>query len=314
MTRAPHWSEIGEATSVAGIWFMYGVHRVLGRWPFRACLLPVVLYYWLLHRVARRSSLQYLQRLQASTGALGTAPTWRHSVRHLFFFADTLLDKVLATAGRYPMDKVRFEGRSAMVQQMAGKRGGLILTAHMGCLELCQVLARFNRDFRVNALIHTAHAERYNRIIRKLDPDARVTLIQVTDMSPATALMLAEKVQRGEFIAIAGDRVPVRGGRVAVAEFLGTPAPFPIGPYVLASVLECAVFTMACNHVDDGYVVRFDAFAERITLPRKTRDAELALHAGRFAQWLQVRLHEAPYDWFNFFPFWDQASDDRRSN
>lgn len=314
MTRAPHWAELGETTSVAGIWFLYGMHRVLGRWPFRVCLLPVVAYYWLSNRVARTSSLQYLRRLEAATSALGFAPGWRHTFRHLFRFADTMLDKMLATAGRYPMAKVRFEGRDAMLAQMLGQRGGLILTAHMGCLELCQVLARFNRSVRINALIHTAHAERYNRIIRRLDPEARVTLIQVTDISPATALMLAEKIGRGEFVAIAGDRVPLGGGRVAIADFLGVPAPFPVGPYVLASVLECAVFAMACTHADDGYVVRFEPFAERIVLPRKSRAAELSAQAGRFSAWLQSCLREAPYDWFNFFPFWDQVSDDVRSS
>ena len=312
MTRTPHWAELGETTSVAGIWFLYGLYRVFGRWPFRLCLLPVVVYYWLSNRVAREASLQYLRRLEAATGALGFVPGRRHGFRHLFRFADTMLDKMLATAGRYPVEKVRFEGRDTMLAQMAGQRGGLILTAHIGCLELCQVLARFNRAVRINALIHTAHAERYNRIIRRLDPDARVSLIQVTEMSPATALMLAEKIGRGEFVAIAGDRVPLGGGRVALADFLGAPAPFPIGPYVLASVLECSVYAMACTHADDGYVVRFEPFAERIALQRSTRAADLSAQAGRYAAWLQSRLRDAPYDWFNFFPFWDQVSDDVR--
>lgn len=310
--QARHWSQIGEATSVSGIWFLYGVHRVLGRWPFRVCLAPVVLYYWLRHGLARRASLQYLQRVEASTGALGHVPRPRHTLRHLFGFADTMLDKLLATAGRYPMDKVRFEGRDAMHHQLVGGRGALILTAHIGCLELCQVLARYHRDFRVNALIHTAHAERYNRIIRRLDPESRITLIQVTEISPATAMMLAEKIAAGEFVAIAGDRVPVRGGRVARADFLGHRAPFPVGPYVLASVLECPVYTMCCTHAGDGYTVRFAPFAERIAIPRREREAEFARRAAEFACWLQARLAEAPYDWFNFFPFWDQVSDDVR--
>lgn len=314
MTAARHWSQIGEATSVSGIWFLYGVHRLLGRWPFLVCLAPVVLYYWLAHPLARRSSLQYLQRVQAATGALGHVPSLRHTFRHVFAFAHTMLDKLLATAGRYPMDKVRFLGREAMHAQLADGRGAVILTAHIGCLELCQVLARHHRDFRVCALVHTAHAERYNRIIRRLDPESRITLVQVTEISPATTLMLAQRIAAGEFVAIAGDRVPVGGGRVTHADFLGHETPFPVGPYVLSSVLECPVYTMACTHADDGYVVRFERFAERIVLPRRTRDAVFAAHAARFAAWLQTRVAESPYDWFNFFPFWDQAPRDVRSS
>lgn len=314
MNATKHWSQIGEATSVSGIWFLYGVHRLLGRWPFLVCLAPVVLYYWLMHPLARQASLQYLQRIEAATGALGHVPTRRHTFRHVFAFAQTMLDKLLATAGRYPMDKVRFVGREAMHAQLVDGRGAVILTGHIGCLELCQVLARHHRDFRVCALVHTAHAERYNRIIRRLDPESRITLVQVTEISPATTLMLAEKIAAGEFVAIAGDRVPVQGGRITHADFLGHVAPFPVGPYVLASVLECPVYTMACTHADDGYEVRFESFAQRIVLSRKTRDAQFAHHAGVFAAWLQTRLGQAPYDWFNFFPFWDQAPHDVRSS
>lgn len=314
MTQARHWAQIGEATSVAGIGVLYAVHHVFGRWPFRVCLLPVVVYYWLRHGHARRASLQYLQRLGAATGALRRTPGRMQTFRHLYGFAETLLDKLLATAGRYPMAKVRFSGREAMHAQLADGRGAIILTAHIGCLELCQVLARYHRDFRVSALVHTAHAERYNRIIRRLDPESRITLVQVEDISPATALMLSEKIAAGEFVAIAGDRVPVRGGRVVRADFLGHPAPFPIGPYVLASVLDCPVYTMACTHAGDGYSVRFEPFAERIVLPRRERDAVFAAQAARFARWLRERVIEAPYDWFNFFPFWDQAPDDVRAS
>lgn len=39
---APHWADIGESTSVAGVLFLCWVHRWFGRWPFRLCVWPVV--------------------------------------------------------------------------------------------------------------------------------------------------------------------------------------------------------------------------------------------------------------------------------
>ena len=78
---APHWADIGESTSVAGVVFLCWVHRWFGRWPFRLCVWPVVLCHWLTNGVARRASLQYLQRLQQHTGALGHAPRRRDSLR-----------------------------------------------------------------------------------------------------------------------------------------------------------------------------------------------------------------------------------------
>ena len=132
-------------------------------------------------------------------------------------------------------------------------------------------------------------------------------LLQVTELGPTTAALLAERVAAGEFVAIAGDRVPLQGGRSVSAPFLGRPARFPIGAYALASALGCPVFTMACTHAGDGYRVRFEPFCEQLRLPRGSRDEALAGHAGRFAQWLERQVAQAPYDWFNFFPFWDQV-------
>lgn len=307
--RGPHWAEIGESTSAAGVLFLCGVHRWLGRWPFRICVYPVVLFHWLANATARRASLQYLQRLQAHAQTFAAAPGWRQSLRHFAGFAETLLDKILALGQRYPAGHVRMH-REQMLAAIASGQGGVIVTAHIGCLELCQALADRVPGFRLTALVHTAHAQRFNRLIRRLDPQGKVELLQVAELGPATAVMLAERVARGEYIAIAGDRVPLRGGRSVRVPFLGHPAPFPIGAYVLASALGCPVFTMACTHGERGYDIRFERFADRIVLPRGSRDAALAEQAARFAQWLEAQVHRAPYDWFNFFPFWDQVPHD----
>lgn len=306
---APHWADIGESTSVAGVLFLCWVHRWFGRWPFRACVWPVVICHWLANGLARRSSLQYLQRLQDYSGALGRAPTRRDSVRHFFAFGDTLLDKILGLGGRYPPEHIHLQ-RDLVMQKIARREGGLILTAHIGCLELCQVLAEQVPGFRITVLVHTEHAQRFNSVLQRLDPIASVELVQVTRMGPATAMMLAEKVAAGGFVAIVGDRTPVRGGRSVMADFLGHRAPFPIGAYVLAAALGCPVYTMACLHYRDGYRVTFEQFAERVVLPRGSRDAALAEQAQRFAHWLEQQVIQSPLDWFNFFPFWDQAPHD----
>lgn len=303
----PHWAQMGENTFVAGMWLMVLVHRFLGRWPFLLCLYPIVGYYWLVSPVARRSSLQYLQRMQAAHGIWPTVPGWRQSQRHFRVFAQVILDKLLALSGRYPFERVSVTGREPLKALLEQGGGAVVVTAHMGCIELCRAIAERRSGLRLNILVHTAHAERFNRVLQRLAPDSGVQLLQVTDFNAATAMMLAERVTRGELIAIAGDRVPVRESRVTHALFLGHPAPFPCGPYVLASVLECPLVFMGCVHDGAGYAVEFVPLAERVLLPRARREQALAEYAGLYAHQLERMLRKAPYDWFNFFPFWDQA-------
>lgn len=307
---ARHWSQIRESTCVWGVWSLYWLYRVCGRVLFRAVLYPVVTYYWLTRPLARHASLDYLRRIQAGTGAVGPAdmtPGLRHSLRHLFSFADTLLDKLLAIGGGYRYGTVRREGTEVMLAQIARGQGGIIVTAHMGCLELCRVLANQRAGLRLTVLVHTAHAAQFNRILSRLDPRSGLQLFQVDDISPATALQLAGKVRAGEFVAIAGDRVPARGGRAVTVPFLGAPARFPVGPYVLAALLECPLFAMGCVRAGEGHLLRFTELVREVRLPRARRDAILTGHAAAYAQWLSQLLVESPYDWFNFYDFWGQG-------
>ncbi|GAB3246096.1 hypothetical protein GCM10027296_07620 [Chitinimonas naiadis] len=298
---------MGESTFVFGIWLLFWVHRLFGRWPFRLCLYPVVLVHWLSRPALRSASLQYLSRLELATGALGREPSARDSIRHIALFAETLLDKLLAVSGAFPLERVRSEGREQIYAAASMGQGGVIVTAHVGCLELCRALAEQKRAIKLNVLVHTRHAEQFNRVLKRLNPDNDLNLIEVTEVNPATAVLLSEKVAAGEFVAIAGDRVPVFASQTVHADFLGHPAQFPVGPYVLASLLKCPLYLLGCIHEGDGYTIHFSRLAEQVVLPRGRREAAMADYAARYAETLTVLLKRSPYDWFNFFPFWDQA-------
>lgn len=324
-SSASHWAHIGESTFVAGLLFLYGVHRLLGRWPFRLCLYPVVIYYWATRPLARRASLDYLRRLQAQHRIFARTPGWRHSLRHFIAFADSLLDKLLALSGRYRFEHMRFTGREPLIAMIERGQGGIFITAHIGCLELCRAaISDRHAALRLTVLVHTAHAERFNRVLQRLGNEAanthgsRVQLLQVSEVTPATAVLLAEKVAQGEFIAIAGDRVPVElhnhASKTVRAPFLGAQAAFPIGPYVLAALLRCPLYLMACTRVTvpdprgkpvSSYELRFESIAEQVLLPRANRHGALTELAARYALGLEATVARSPYDWFNFYPFWD---------
>ncbi|WP_077034413.1 acyltransferase [Pelomonas sp. KK5] len=309
MSRSRHWAAMGESTFVGGIWALYWVHRLTGRRLFRLCLAPVVLVHWLARPALRAASLQYLRRLHAAHAVFGSAPGWRHGLRHVALFAETMLDKLLAMADRYPKERVRFHNREPMLAAIAAGRGGILVTAHIGCLELCRAMAEVRAGLKINVLVHTRHAQAFNAMLQRLNPQASVHLIEVSEIGAPTAMLLAGKVEAGEFVAIAGDRVPVHRSKTVSVDFLGHAAPLPVGAYVLAALLKCPLFLLGCVHEAGGYAIHFDLLADRVTLPRADREGALRAHAQQFADALTALLRRSPYDWFNFFPFWDQAHD-----
>ncbi len=268
-------------------------------------LYPVLGWYVLSKPRARRASADYLRRLRALAPAHAPAPGVRGVLAHFAAFAESILDKMLLWGGLFETASVRFHGLDAVEPCLAQGRGALLVCSHFGNLELCRVLSRRRAGLKLTVLVHTKHAQAFNRMLARLNPDSQLNLMQVTEMSPATAMLLAERVANGEFVVIAGDRIPVSAHpRVALADFLGAPAAFPVGPYVLASVLQCPVFLLFSMRRGDHSEVHFELFRESLRLPRQGRDAALAALAADYAARLGHFCLQAPTQWFNFFDFW----------
>lgn len=203
-------------------------------------------------------------------GNPGSAVSLLDVLRHFAAFAEAILDKMLLWGGLYPLERVRFHGIEAMNRHIAEKRGTLLICSHLGNLELCRVLSRQRSDLKLTVLVHTKHAQAFNQMLGKLDPASQLNLLQVTEMTPATAMLLSERIAQGEFVVIAGDRVPVSPNpRVATANFLGQPAAFPIGPYVLASILQCPLYMLFCQNNDGQPEVFFEPLRDSVRLPRR---------------------------------------------
>lgn len=192
----------------------------------------------------------------------------------------------------------------------AVKPGGrLILASHLGDVEACHALARQKTGLVVNALVFTDNARRFRQLMDEIAPEASKHLIPVTDIGPETAILLQEKLDAGEWVAIVGDRTAVkqqRGGgrRVIWSDFLGKAAPFPQGPFVLASALRCPVSIMFVLREQGKLRVHCEPFADPLLLPRATREAALQAPVDRYAQRLAHHAMLAPLDWFNLFDFW----------
>lgn len=306
MSRDIHWANIGEGGAVLGMRAMYFIHRWLGRWPFRLIMLPIMAYYFLVRGIARRASLEYLRQMDAT--AHGIALYWK-SFRHFLAFGECILDKALAWSGQLPLGNLKIEGLDTLKQHLAGGQGAVLLVSHLGNMEISRALAKLEPDIKLTVLVHTKHAQRFNRFLAALSRESQADLIQVTEVSAATAIMLAERLARGELIVIAADRVPVSPDpRVVFAPFLGREAPFPVGPFMLASLLKCPVFLLFCLQLPDGYRLFFEHFTDALALPRGAREAALRQSAAYFAQRLAHYCRLAPLQWFNFFPFWTQAA------
>ncbi len=308
--KAAHWARINEKTSIAGIKFLLAVEKAFGHTPFTVVLGPVLLFYWLSDARLRRVSLDWLSTVNRHSPFLPKPPGHWEGLRHLTRFADTILDKFLASAGRLDEKSLTVEN-DRMFREDAAEQGAIILTSHAGCQELLSAVSGNFTSHEIVVLQHTAHAREFQELLDKAGIyRGRIRWIEVTGISPATAMDLAERVDAGAYVIIAGDRVPVGSdkGRTSVS-FMGREALLPTGGALLSLLLHCPLRMMTAtrNPVGEGlprYRVRFESIDEAPRAARGKREEWLQNAMQTYASHLEAELVKSPYDWFNFFDFW----------
>ncbi|MFA5631142.1 MAG: hypothetical protein WC997_06505 [Porticoccaceae bacterium] len=306
MSPADHWAARPETATLRGMRLLIAVYRHGGIWPFRLCLAPVVLCYALFHGRARRASADYRARMHRINPAFPPPRPW-HFVRHLWQFANALLDKLAVWMGDITRDRVMLHGSDTIDDLLQRRRGALILISHLGNFEICQALSETRPGLRLTVLHHTANAAKFNAILAQYNRESRIELLQVADLDVATAIRLNEKIGAGEFVAIAADRVAIDNDRSLSLDFLGAPAPFPLGPFALAVALEAPVLTIHCLKHSGRYHIHFDVLWQGGAVPRNRRGAQRHALARAFAARLAHHCLAAPWQWYNFFPFWESA-------
>lgn len=306
-----HWSVETERRGQWGLRFMLAVYRYGGRLPFTLLLWPVVAVYWLSGQRARSASRQWLAQVSHAAQQRQIAlPARLNSYRHFLRFGGAMLDKVASWRGdlRWGRDIDFAPGAEAVIRTPASQ-GKLILASHLGDIEACRAMAQQVSGLVINALVFTDNARRFRAVLETIAPQAGVNLMPVSDIGPETAILLQQKLDAGEWVAIVGDRTavnPQRGGerRVIWSDFLGRPAPFPQGPFVLAAALRCPVLLMFALQQQGKLRIHCERFADPLLLPRAQRQQALQEAVDRYAARLAHYALLAPLDWFNFFDFW----------
>ena len=303
MTGMSDWRKIPEAGTVFGIRLLVLFARMFGRRIAGWFLYVLAFYYALFRGTARRASRDYLRRVGQSAG-------FGNVVRHLHTFAQVSLDRLFFLTGR--LKPFRFEQRNheLLVKAAQSGRGVLLLGAHLGSFEVMRCRAK-ELGVPINVVVDFTNAERVNSVLRSLAPDIDTRLISLGKDPVTTMLAIKSAIDRGELVAILGDRQPpvTRGqlgnARVVVTPFLGADAAFPAGPWLLAHALRCPVYFVAGVYTrPNHYALHFELLADEVRLDRHERAAALERYARSYASMLETYTRSAPLNWFNFYDFW----------
>jgi predicted LPLAT superfamily acyltransferase len=294
---ADRWTTLPERGTPASLRMIAWIAVHIGRSAARLLLYPVTLYFLITARAARRISYQYFKRVRGSS-----ARCW-HVFRHFHCFAATILDRVYLLRGEFERFRVTVHGKELLQRQIETGKGSILLGSHLGSFEVLRALGVMQRGFPLKVLMDTVHNQNISRFFDALNPKIAGTVIAPD--RPDTLIRVKESLDNGYFVGMLGDRV-FGGDKTTQCQFLGAPATFPAGPIILAAMMRCPVILFfGLYRGGNRYEIYFEHFADVIVLERDRRAEETQLWMQRYAERLEHYARLAPYNWFNFYPFWD---------
>lgn len=293
------WVHTPERSNMLLLRVMTRISLRLGRSAARGVLYFIAAYFLLFAPASRRASSHYLRR------ALGRAPHWRDLYQHFFTFAATVHDRVYLVNRRFDLFDFEVEGEDVLHQHIAAGKGLFLMGAHLGSFEVIRALARKEVDFRVAMVMHEDNAQKINAMLSAINPQAGQDIIGLGHID--SMLKVRERLDEGYVVGMLADRTRSNDARYPAA-ILGAEVHLPIGPLRMAALLRRPVLFMTGLYLGGNrYAIHFDTLADFSSVTRDQRDAALQAAFTRYAELLDQYCRLAPYNWFNFFDFWQAA-------
>lgn len=292
------WRDYGERGSrrpaLIAVWLIHTFGRSFGR----VLVLPIAVYFCIFSKGTARHSRHYLSRV------LNRPVRPWHVARHFYRFSVTLMDRVFFFTNRFRPFRITVKGRELVDDRVAAGQGCLLLGAHVGSFEVLRTVGTLKKHIPIKALYNAHNSDMFDGILKDLNPDIAEQLIRMGE--PDTMLQVREFIQEGGLVGVLGDRAQ-DGGRVQAVEFLGAPAYFPVWPFRLAAAIGCPiVLFFGLLQGGNRYEIVFEPFADKIDRDRIGDDTQLAELIGSYAKRIESHCRRSPYNWFNFFDYWQR--------
>lgn len=252
-------------------------------------------------RTATMGSILYLRRI------FGREPNWLERQRHACEFAHVVRDRVRFLSGGTDSFEIKASGQERIAELCCSGRGAVLLGAHFGSFEALRAFDRHLPGLVVRYLMFPDHAPHTTALLRELNPQVAERVISLKNGQHAM-LEVYEALNRGEFVAFLGDRLPSPTIRSKLSlPFLGSAIDLPASPYIAALAAKVPLIICTAPRLGKNrYAIGFEEIYDGRPVARCERSEKAGEMARRFTLHLEEMCRRYPYNWFNFFDIWQR--------
>lgn len=257
-------------------------------------LLYFVSFYFLLFSIqGTKSSLYYFHKRLGFSKFRSFLKVYKNN----YVFGQTIIDKVVISYGLGNKFTYNHDGGNVIKQLLKDKKGGILISAHVGNFEIAEYFFSEMDEFsQINLVTTDNEHQEIKEYLETISGKSNIKFIIVNeDMSHIFEINNA--LSNNELICFTGDRY-FEGTKILSEQLLGKEAKFPAGPFLLGSRLKVPVIFV---YVMKETAKHYHLYANEAKF--KNRDAQDLLK--KYTESIEWILKKYPYQWFNYFDFWN---------
>jgi predicted LPLAT superfamily acyltransferase len=253
----------------------------------------VTYYYFLFASKPKKILINFYQK------ALGVNINTARNLcrRNFYFLGQTLVDRTAFLLGKGNVFSHDFENENFLVEMQEQKKGGILISAHIGNWETAGNLLKSRVSSTIHVLMVDAEAKKLKQYLDSSTGGSQFSIITVKD-DLSHIVKVNNALAANDLIAMHGDRY-LPGTKTIELDFLGGRAKFPYGPFLLASRFNAPVTFVFALKANDFH---YELSATMPITEKKLPEEIAALYVNE----LEKKVKKYPEQWFNYYDFYSQ--------
>nr|WP_315140760.1 lipid A biosynthesis acyltransferase [uncultured Flavobacterium sp.] len=215
-----------------------------------------------------------------------------------YTFGQTIIDKIAIGTGLKNKFTYEFDGREILIKLLEEKKGGVLISAHIGNFEIAEnFFSEIDVNFQINLVTTDLEHSAIKKYLESITQKPTVKFILISD-DLSHIFQINAALAKNELVCFTGDRY-FEGVKSLSAQLLGQEALFPAGPFVIASRLKVpVVFVYVMKEANLHYHL--------YTREAKVRHRDEIGLLSEYVESVEKMILKYPLQWFNYFDFWNQ--------
>lgn len=270
--------------------------KTVGVAPAYFLLLFVAAYYFLFSCKSSKVIWYYFRRRLK----FSVSKSFIKLYSNYYWFGQAIIDRIVMMAGIKNKFTFHFDGEAHLREMVAGGKGGLLLSAHIGNWEIAgHLLKRLNT--KINIVMFDGEHQQLKQYLENTTGPRSANIIVIKD-NISHIYEIIEALNNNELVCMHSDRF-LPGNKTITHTFLGEAAKFPQGPFALASKLDVPVsFVFALK--ESFYHYHFFATPAKVFRQEPGISTEKILQ--HFVAAMEQKVKTYPAQWYNYYHFWQQ--------